>query len=118
MTQTLDLLNQKITTLEENSKPKRKYSYWSTKMFPKYTKLMGYLEYKTHGELYRYLFNEFNDTYPDYNLSQVVDDYCYENKIDNCYTLEAIEHDKVVRKLFEGIVDNILDECKESNISK
>ena len=100
ITQTLNLLSKKITTLEESSKPKRKYSYWSTKMFPKYTDLMDCLGYKTNSELYKYLFKEFNDMYPDYNLSQIVDDYCYENKIYNCYTLEAVEHDKVVRKLF------------------
>lgn len=36
-----------------------------------------------------------------YYLPHVVDDYCYENKLDNCYTLKAIEHDKVVKKLKE-----------------
>ena len=39
----------------------------------------------------------------------MVDDYCYENKLESCFTLDAIEHDKEVRILFESMVDNMLD---------
>nr|DAG77123.1 MAG TPA: BRO family protein [Caudoviricetes sp.] len=109
MMQTLNLLNEKITNLEEQFKPKRKYSYWTSKMFPKYKKLMDHLGYESNGELYRYLYKEFDTTYPDYNTHQVVDDYCYENKLETCFTLDAIEHDKTVRKLFESMVDNMLE---------
>ena len=28
--------------------------------------------------------------------------------MDSCFTLDAIEHDKTVRKLFENMVDNLL----------
>ena len=66
-----------------------------------------------NGELYKYLYKEFSDIYPDYDLRQVADDYCYENKLETCFTLDAIEHDKTVRKLFERIVDNLLEECKK-----
>lgn len=47
--------------------------------------------------------------YPDIELNQVVDDYCYENKLESCYTLDAIEHDKTVRVLFEAMVDSLLE---------
>lgn len=70
---------------------------------------------ETNGELYKHLYEEFNDTYPDYVLHQVVDDYCYENKLENCFTLDAIEHDKTVRRLFEHIVDNLLEEYRKEN---
>ena len=43
--------------------------------------------------------------HPDIELNQIVDDYCYENKLETCYTLEAIEHDKTIRVLFEQLVD-------------
>lgn len=115
MTQTLNLLNEKISNIEEQSKPKRKYSYWASKMFPKYEELMDYLGYESNGELYKYLYREFNDMYPDYDLRQVADDYCYENKLETCFTLDAIEHDKTVRKLFERMVDNLLEECKKED---
>lgn len=115
ITQTLNLLNEKINNIEEQSKPKRKYSYWTSKMFPKYEELMDYLEYDSNGKLYKYLYKEFNEIYPDYDLRQVADDYCYENKLDTCFTLDAIEHDKTVRKLFERMVDNLLEECRKEN---
>lgn len=115
MTQTLNLLNEKISNIEKQFKSKRKYSYWTSKMFPKYWELMNYLGYESNGELYKYLYKEFNDMYPDYDLRQVVDDYCYENKIETCFTLDAIEHDKTVRKLFERMVDNLLEECKKED---
>ena len=115
MTQTLNLLNEKISNIEEQSRPKRKYSYWTSKMFPKYEELMDYLGYESNGELYKYLYKEFNDMYPDYDLHQVADDYCYENKLETCFTLDAIEHDKTVRKLFKRMVDNLLEECRKEN---
>ena len=95
MAQTLNLLNEKINNTEEQPRTKRKYSYWTSKMFPKYEELMDYLGYESNGELYKYLYKEFNDMYSDYDLRQVADDYCYENKLETCFTLDAIEHDKI-----------------------
>ena len=37
-----------------------------------------------------------------------MDDYCYENKLDGCFTLDAIEHDKETRTLFEDMIDELL----------
>lgn len=89
--------------------PKKKWSYWSTKMFPKYQLLADYFQI-SNSELYKNLYNEMKNTYPDIDLNQEIDDYCYENNLDSCYTLNVIEHNKTLRKLFESIVDNLLEQ--------
>lgn len=114
---TLLSLNERISKLEESqeqvkkSLPKKRFSYWQSKMFPKYQLLMDYFEIPTgkNGVLYKELYKEFHNTYPDIEINQIVDDYCYDNGLDRCFTLDAIEHDKNARKLFEGIVDNLLE---------
>ena len=88
---------------------KKKWSYWSTKMFPKYQLLADYFQI-SNSELYKNLYNEMRNTYPDIDLNQEIDDYCYENNLDSCYTLDVIEHNKTLRKLFESIVDNLLEQ--------
>lgn len=89
--------------------PKKRYSFWATKMFPKYQLLMDYFSIQNNKDLYKELYKEFHNMYPDIELNQVKDDYCYENKLDNCFTLDAIEHDKTVRMLFESMVDGLLE---------
>lgn len=116
MNETLSSLNERITKLEESQEniqksiPKKRFSYWQSKMFPKYQALMDYFGIPSgkNGILYKELYKEFHNTYPDIEINQIVDDYCYENRIDNCFTLDAIEHDKDARKLFEGIVNGLL----------
>lgn len=88
---------------------KKKWSYWSTKMFPKYQLLTDYFQI-SYKELYKNLYNEMKNTYPDIDLNQEIDDYCYENHLESCYTLDVIEHNKTLRKLFESIVDNLLEQ--------
>ena len=114
---TLLLLNERMSKLEESqeqvkkSLPKKRFSYWSSKMFSKYQLLMDYFEIPTgkNGILYKELYKEFHNMYPDIEINQVVDDYCYDNGLDSCFTLDAIEHDKTVRKLFESLVDGLLE---------
>lgn len=112
---TLLSLNERMSKLEDSqehvkkSLPKKRFSYWSSKMFPKYQLLMDYFGIDKNKDLYRQLYKEFHNTYPDVEINQVVDDYCYDNKLDSCFTLDAIEHDKTVRKLFESMVDGLLD---------
>ena len=77
-------------------------------MFPKYQALAEYFEIQLK-DLYKNLYREFQNMYPDIELNQIVDDYCYENKLETCYTLDAIEHDKTVRVLFEQLVDTLLE---------
>ena len=107
-----DSLEARISTLE-NTTPKslpkkQRFSYWQSKMFPKYQALAEYFEIQLK-DLYKNLYREFQNMYPDIELNQIVDDYCYENKLETCYTLDAIEHDKTVRVLFEQLVDTLLE---------
>ena len=128
---TLQSMNDRILKLEELQQPtqptqhpqipKKRFSYWASKMFPKYQLLMDYFGISQYKDLYKQLYWELENTYPEIELNQLIDDYCYENHLDSCFTLDAIEHDKTVRKLFEGIVDNLLEKydlLPESNTIK
>ena len=113
LTQTMTLMQQEINSLKETQTvqptlPKKKWSYWSTKMYPKYQLLTDYFHI-THKELYKNLYSELQNTYPDIDLNQEIDDYCYENKLESAYTLDVIEHNPTLRKLFESVVDNLLN---------
>lgn len=110
LTDKVSSLQQDITDMKTQL-PKKRYSYWSGKMYPKYQLLADYFG-ATYKELYRNLFEELKAIYPDIDLNQVIDGYCYENKIDSCYTLEAIEHNIPVRQRFEKLVDNLLKKYK------
>lgn len=109
------IMQQDIVSIKQNQEniqkqiPKKRYSFWSTKMFPKYQLLKDYFGIAENKNLYKELYREFHNMYPDIELNQVVDDYCYENKLESCYTLDAIEHDKTVRVLFEAMVDGLLE---------
>lgn len=109
-----DSLGTRVSTLENNTTipkalpKKQRFTYWSSKMFPKYQALAEYFEIQLK-DLYKNLYREFQNMYPDIELNQIVDDYCYENKLETCYTLDAIEHDKTVRVLFEQLVDTLLE---------
>ena len=109
------IMQQDIVSIKQNQEniqkqiPKKRYSFWSTKMFPKYQLLKDYFGIAEIKNLYKELYREFHNMYPDIELNQVVDDYCYENKLESCYTLDAIEHDKTVRVLFEAMVDGLLE---------
>ena len=103
----LNNLESKIQTSQSKQLPNKKFSYWSTKMFPKYQLLTDYFNI-SNRELYKELFRELQNTYPDIDLNQIIDDYCYENHLDTCFTLDAIEHNKEIRTLYETMVDNLL----------
>lgn len=109
------IMQQDIVSIKQNQEniqkqiPKKRYSFWSTKMFLKYQLLKDYFGIAENKNLYKELYREFHNMYPDIELNQVVDDYCYENKLESCYTLDAIEHDKTVRVLFEAMVDGLLE---------
>lgn len=116
---TMTSMQQEINVIknsqEDKSKlPKKKWSYWSTKMYPKYQLLTDYFHI-THKELYKNLYSELQNTYPDIDLNQEVDDYCYENNLESVYTLDVIEHNLTLRKLFESIVDNLLEKYNLAN---
>lgn len=113
LAQTMTSMQQEINSLKETQSiqpklPKKKWSYWSTKMFPKYQLLTDYFQI-SNTELYKNLYRELENTYPDIDLNQEIDDYCYENNLESTYTLDVIEHNLTLRKLFEAIVDNLLN---------
>lgn len=113
LTQTMTSMQQEINSIKEtqNNKlilPKKKYSYWTTKMFPKYQLLTDYFQI-SYTELYKNLYRELQNIYPDIDLNQEIDDYCYENKLESAYTLDVIEHNLTLRKLFELTVDSLLN---------
>lgn len=113
LAQTMTSMQQEINSLKETQSvqpklPKKKWSYWSTKMFPKYQLLTDYFQI-SNTELYKNLYRELENTYPDVDLNQEIDDYCYENNLESAYTLDVIEHNLTLRKLFEAIVDNLLN---------
>ena len=116
-TQTISVMQQDITTIKEQQLqaqkqiPKKSFSRWTSKMFPKYQLLMDYFSID-RKELYHNLFLELQNLYPDIDLSQMQDDYCFENKLDSCFTMDVIEHNKDLRTLFEHMVDDLLDRYK------
>ena len=106
-------LESRISMLENNNTtqktlPKKRYTYWSSKMLTKYQALADYFEI-SYKELYKNLYKELENRYPDVEVNQIVDDYCYENHLETCYPLDAIEHNRRVRILFEQLVDNLLE---------
>lgn len=106
---TITAMQNEINNLKTTQKviSQRKYSYWSTKMFPKYQLLAEYFDI-SYTELYKNLYREMQNLYPDIDLNQLKEDYCYENKLETCYTLDAIEHTPHIRVLFENVVDTLL----------
>lgn len=113
LTQTMTSMQQEINSIKETQSnkltlPKKKYSYWATKMFPKYQLLTDYFQI-SYTELYKNLYRELQNIYPDIDLNQEIDDYCYENKLESAYTLDVIEHNLTLRKLFELTVDSLLN---------
>jgi prophage antirepressor-like protein len=109
ITTTITAMQNEINNLKTTQKviSQRKYSYWSTKMFPKYQLLAEYFDI-SYTELYKNLYREMQNLYPDIDLNQLKEDYCYENKLETCYTLDAIEHSPHIRVLFENVVDTLL----------
>lgn len=108
-------LNERLTSLENNMNifgtiPNKKMPYWVSIMMPKFKRIMmkyGIDDYKT---LYRKLFKEFGEQYTDKDLNQMIDDYCHNNNLKNCMTMDALAYDKEYKSLFEEMVDAILDE--------
>lgn len=116
-TQTISVMQQDITTIKEQQLqaqkqiPKKKFSPWTKRMFPKYKLLLNYFDV-TLKDLYHNLFVEMQNLYPDIDLTQMQEDYCFENGLESCYTMKVIEHNKEVRTLFEHMANDLLDRYK------
>lgn len=117
LTQTITTMQQDISYIKatqlqaQKQIPKKSFSRWTSKMFPKYQLLMDYFDID-RKELYHNLFLELQNLYPDIDLAQMQDDYCFENGLDSCFTMDVIEHNKNLRTLFEHMVDDLLDRYK------
>lgn len=122
MQQDLQILIQSSSTQRQLPR-KRYFSRWTNRMMPKYQLLMDYL-HVDRKELYHHLFMELQNLYPDIDLAQTQDDFCFENNIDSCFTMDVIEHTKSLRDIFEHMVDSILNQygltpdSPATNISK
>lgn len=108
-------LQQDVTQLRQEqtrirkSLPKKKFSYWTSKMMPKYQILKEHFNLPTNKDLYRELYIEFSNMYPNIDLNQLADDYCAEHGLETCFTLDAIEENISVRNLFTEMIDFILE---------
>ena len=117
LTSTVSTMQQDISSIKEQQTQtqkqisKKSFSRWTSKMFPKYQLLMDYFGID-RKELYHNLFLELQNLYPDIDLTQMQDDYCFENNLDSCFTMDVIEHNKELRILFENMVENLLDRYK------
>ena len=117
LTQTITTMQQDISYIKatqlqaQKQIPKKSFSRWTSKMFPKYQLLMDYFSID-RKELYHNLFLELQNIYPDIDLVQMQEDYCFENGLERCYTMDVIEHNKDLRTLFEHMVDDLLDRYK------
>lgn len=83
-------------------------SAWYKKIAPKYKMLMEYFDC-SRNELYSSIYKELEDTY-NVDINQIHEDYCYENHLlkDECYPMDAIEHNTNLREALTLLIDNSL----------
>lgn len=96
--------SQKNRYILENPYP----SAWYRKIAPKYKMLTEYFGC-TRGDLYCSIYKELEDTY-DIDINQIHEDYCYENHLlkNECYAMNAIEHNKQLRDALTLLIDGSL----------
>lgn len=87
---------------------KRYPSAWYKKIAPKYKILMEYFDC-SRNELYSSIYKELENMY-DVDINQIYEDYCYENNLlkDECYPMDAIEHDTKLRDALTLLIDSSL----------
>lgn len=70
--------------------------------------LMEYFDC-SRGELYSSIYKELEDTY-NVDINQIHEDYCYENHLlkDECYPMDAIEHNARLREALTLLIDSSL----------
>ena len=120
LTQVLTTLTTNMTTMQQDIQElkqsqrnrylleKRYPSAWYKKIAPKYKMLMEYFDC-SRSELYSSIYKELEDTY-DVDINQIHEDYCYENHLlkDECYPMDAIEHDPKLRDALTLLIDSSL----------
>lgn len=120
MSQAISTLTANIATMQQDIQDlkqsqrnrylleKRYPSAWYKKMAPKYKMLMEYF-HCSRNELYSSIYKELEDTY-DVDVNQLYEDYCYENRLskEECYVMDAIEHDTRLRNALTLLIDSSL----------
>ena len=113
ITTALQPINERLYQLEYSQRNRylleNKYpSAWYRKITPKYKMLMEYFGC-TRSELYSSIYKELEDTY-DVDINQIHEDYCYENHLlkNECYAMNAIEHNKQLRDALTLLIDDSL----------
>ena len=109
----MTVMQQDIQELKQSQRnryllEKRYPSAWYKKIAPKYKLLMEYFDC-SRKELYSSIYKELEDTY-DVDINQIHEDYCYENHLlkDECYQMDAIEHNTKLRDALTLLIDNSL----------
>jgi prophage antirepressor-like protein len=113
LTQNISTMQQDIQELKQSQQnrylaEKRYPSAWYKKMAPKYKMLMEYF-HCSRNELYSSIYKELEDTY-DVDINQIYEDYCYENHLpkEECYQMDAIEHNTKLRDALTLLIDSSL----------
>lgn len=113
LTANIAAMQQDIQDLKQSQRnryllEKRYPSAWYKKMAPKYKMLMEYF-HCSRNELYSSIYKELEDTY-DVDVNQLYEDYCYENRLskEECYVMDAIEHDTRLRNALTLLIDSSL----------
>lgn len=94
------------TELIKATKPKKTYSFWFSRMHPKY-KLIEESLGITRGALYREILKELTNRY-DLDTFQIEKDYLFENGLDKCYPLDPYQAVAQYRLFIEEIIDKYL----------
>ena len=113
LTNNMTTMQQDIQELKQSQRNRyllenRYPSAWYKKIAPKYKMLMEYFDC-SRSELYSSIYKELEDTY-DVDINQIHEDYCYENHLlkDECYPMDAIEHDRKLRDALTLLIDSSL----------
>ena len=113
LTQTITTMQQDIQELKQSQRnryllEKRYPSAWYKKIVPKYKMLMDYFDC-TRSELYSSIYKELEDIY-NIDINQIYEDYCYENHLlkNECYPMDAIEHNTQLRDALTLLIDSSL----------
>ncbi len=113
LSNTVSAMQQDISEVKQSQKSKSiagtKYpSTWYKRMKPKYELLMDYFDC-SRKELYSSIYKELEDTYG-IDLNQIWEDYCYDNRLckDECYPMDAIEHNQRLREATTLLIDTAL----------
>ena len=120
MTQAITTLTNNMITMQQDIQElkqsqrnrylleKRYPSAWYKKIAPKSKMLMDYFDC-TRSELYSSIYKELEDMY-NIDINQIHEDYCYENHLlkDECYPMDAIEHNTQLRDALTLLIDSNL----------